>query len=699
MAQLAQAADTHKDDAQYVAALGDFFRRYQLKKGEIRQDMLDGRYHVQVGAPLPEFDRKTARAFAVSDTVDSTRQLFGLVCHPGVLPRQNLIQAFKMLESPYLLKLVASGWVPLSQPEQERFVIVYQRPPSRKLSDLLSAGTGITNEDFLNKNIIAPIAAAIDQLARAGITHGSLRPDNIYMGDMPILGDCLSAPCGYDQPFQFEPLERMQAMMAGKGHGSPAQDYYALAVTVVTLFYGSGHFANLTQEELIASIFREGVYGALTRGKEAPEVFLDFLRGTLCPNADDRWSYGEIKAWLDGKRFNVLLPPAPMAARPFEFGEHQAGSRREMAHALFQDWGRIHSVLENGQLAQWIAVGLKDKELAEAVNRISRSALELAGKNEVQFNEQIMRLLLLLDPAGPIRIASLAVHPDGIDSLSAELFMQKAEKELTLLARFIEFNMINFWLDLQRKDPAYSIPDAVNSIMIKLEKLRLSIRNTGYGFGIERMLYDLNPDMPCQSPMLSGHQVAGIPFLLATLDQLAPSLHGNEDPLDRHIAAFIASKASIQHEIKLHELAALPALATHRAVIALRLLAVAQQKTENLTLPGLTHWLAIRIAPALENIRSRTLRNHLKASLVEYARSGSLPLLADLVINPSYPAADQTGFSQAYGLYQANAMEMAGYRKVEIIDRGSEKLGLAMAKLFAFAALGITLFNVFQGGG
>lgn len=696
MAQLAtQLPDETDSGSQSGAALSEFFRRYQLKKGEVTRDVLEGRYQIQVTNPIPEFDKRSARAYAATDSVNPSKPLFALVCHPGAMPRHNLIQAFKALESPHLLKLAAAGWVPLSQPEQERFVLIYERPPSRKLSELAKGKPG---EEFLTKKIIAPLASAIDQLARNGIAHGSLRLDNIYMGELPVLGDCLAGPCGYDQPFMFEPLERMQALPAGKGHGSAAQDYYALAVTVLELLHGGEHFTGVTQEMLITSLLREGVYNAMTRGKEAPEIFHDFFRGLLCPNASDRWTYNEIKPWIDGKRFNVLLPPSPVAARPFEFGEKQAGSRRELAHVLASDWTRIQSVLENGQLVQWISVSLKDKELAEAAQRIGRSALELAGKNELQFNEQVMRLLLLLDPAGPIRIGALSMHPDGIDTLAAELFMNKAEKELTLLARFVEFNMLSFWLDIQRKDPAYVIPDAVNSGMMKLERLRLCIRNTGYGFGIERMLYELNPDLPCQSPLFAGHQVANIPFLLATLDQLAPSLHGSEDPLDRHIAAFIAAKANIQYEIKLHELAALPSLAMHRSVIALRLLAIAHQKTDNLTLPGLTHWLALRIAPALESIRSRTLRTSLQASLVRCARSGSLPLLAEMVINSSYPAADQSGFSQAYSLYQANALEIIGCRKEENIHRGSEKLGLAMAKLLAFIALGITAFNTFKGG-
>ncbi len=694
MAEPQVATSDAKDDTQYLVTLNDFFRKYRLQRTEPKRDVIDVRYQIDVNTPLPEFDNRNARAYAVTDTLAGGKPLFALVCNPNAVQRHALITPLKAISHPGIMKLLAAGWVPLSQPQQERFVLIYERPQGKKLSELMATRTGAVNETFLYKNIIAPIAAAVDQLAIAGITHGSINPDNIYFSDMPVLGDCISTPCGYNQPFYYEPLERMQALAAGKGDGDPSQDYYALAVIVLYMMYGPEHFADMTPQTLSTAIMRESAYSALTRNKEFSEVFQDFFRGILCVNAEDRWTYDQIKSWLEGRRYNVLLAPPTLASRPFEFAEQQANTKRELAHILYSNWARIPSALDNGQLAQWITVSLRNKELGEAVARLSKSAMELGGKNEVQFGEQLMRLLLLLDLAGPIRIGPLSMHVDGISSMCAELFMAKAEKDLYLLARFIEFNMVSFWLDLQRKDPNYTIPNSVNNTLIKLDKLRSCIRNTGFGFGLERMLYDLNPELPCQSPLFANDTVVSLPSLLVHLDQLAPSLAGEQDPIDRHISAYIASKANMQHEMKLHELAALPSLASHRGMIALRLLALAQQKTGNLTLPGLTHWLALRIAPALETLRSRSLRYRLHLSLVECAQSGSLQMLAETMINPAYAEADRNGFEQAWHLFQLNALRIAQYRKGSNVDQACQELGLIMSKALAFLALGITIFSV-----
>ncbi len=122
---------------------------------------------------------------------------------------------------------------------------------------------------------------------------------------------------------------------------------------------------------------REGVYNALTGQKEMPEMFYDFFRGMLSQASKDRWNYRFLKPWLEGKRYNVLPPPQPQEAiRPFEFGGQLANTRRELAHILSMDWDKMAEPVGGGQITQWIAVSLRNKDLVEKVTRISRSAGE-----------------------------------------------------------------------------------------------------------------------------------------------------------------------------------------------------------------------------------------------------------------------------------------------------------------------------------
>ena len=681
------------DHAPLVNALNDFLKQYAPPPSHVTRDVLNGRYRIDRTNPLPEFDTKTARAFAATDLMHSDKKLFALVCRQGTVQRHYALQALKGIEHPNLLTLCAAGPLALSQPEEERFVIFYLRPAGRKLSELRASTKGPISDTFITKNILGPIILAIGRLAELGIAHGGIRPDNIFFGDTPVLGDCLSEPCGFSQPYYFEPLDRMQTPPYAKGEGSVTQDYYALATLTLYMLYGQDHLASFSQEVLIRRVLREGAYAALLRNKEPPELFSDLLRGLLSGNINDRWNFRNLKQWIDGKRSNIMLPAAPAEAlRPFEFAGTEANSRRELAYLFCQHWPLVTELMQTDRLMQWVLTSLRNKDLAETLKRIRANIVDTKKNNDIQISEQLLRLALLLDPFGPIRINTLCFHLDGLDSLCAELSANKAQADLRLLTKFIEHSMWSYWQEHQNTGPDYVMPISINNILLKLDRLRLFIRNTGYGFGTERMLYEFNPEMPCQSPLLANQYINTLPALLKQLDRLAPSLSRDQDPIDPHIAAFIANRLGILHEIKLPELIPHPSLATDRAILALRLISMAQDRCGDLALPGLSQWLAIRVLPSLDILRSKTLQERVKALLVERAKTGYTQYMAQVVIHSNYAIADVSGLGRAIQTYHHNIERMAFYRSEGTIDRYSTLLGYGMAKFLAYSAFILVLY-------
>lgn len=696
----ANDADGDKADAPLLAKLNEFLRRYAPISAPPK-DTLEDRYSIDLSAPLPELDNKIAKAFTASDNMEPSRLLYAHVCEPGSIPRHRAIGLLTGLESRFLVQLVASGPVTLSSNSEERFVIFYERPLGIKLSELMNRKRIPVNQAFIIEHILTPLANAIQQIGELDISHGLVNPDNIFISDIAMLGPCVSEPAGFSQPFIYESVERIQAMPAAKGEGSTAQDYYALAVTLLYILHGPGHFSVFNEESLVRALLRQGAYNALMLEKEVPEVFYDFFRGALTIGVEERWNSRQIAPWLAGKRYNVLPPPPPMdAVRPFEFGEQQANTRRELAHMFSKDWEHMVAALHNNQLSHWVSVSLRNKELSDVVSRLSRTAYDLSSKNEAQTSEALMNIVMLLDPYGPIRIKHLSMHIDGLDTLCANLYLNKANAELQILAKFIEANMVNYWLDLQNRihKTGFEMPTAVNNINIRLDRLRGCIRNTGYGFGLERILYDLNPELPCVSPLLSNKYVTTLTNLLLQLDRAAPGLSDEEDPIDRHIAAFIASKLSIQHEIRLHDLAAVPALAASRTLTALYLLGMAQERADPVRLPGLTHWLVLRIIPMLSHIHSRTLREKLKAALMSYAPLGYLPRIAELLVTARHVADDHAAFQKALLTFHENAFAIESFQKAENIEYDSVRLGFNIARMVAYICMLGSFFLVMRLG-
>jgi hypothetical protein len=186
--------------------------------------------------------------------------------------------------------------------------------------------------------------------------------------------------------------------------------------------------------------------------------------------------------------------------------------------------------------------------------------------------------------------------------------------------------------------------------------------------------------------------------LLVKLDQLAPKLSEEEEPFDRHIAAFIASKLVIVKEVRLDELEGLPLLATNKTIMAIYLLGACQIKNSNLRLPGLTTWLVLRTLPLMDHIHSRTIRKKYKAALMALAPMGSILKIADLIVSADYAANDAVGYQQALVTYQNNINSIAFYEAAENIEAESTAMGFRIAKLVAYLCLLGAFYFTMKGG-
>lgn len=661
-------------------------------------DVLEGRYRIDFNSPFPYLTTKTVTAYSATDiknTSRETKEFVALICENNTIQRLHILNPLISAPHPNLMVLMTSGVVQLSKLEEERFVVIYEKPKGKKLSEVIAATKTRPNFEFICHNIIYPLALAINHLNDLDVPHGNINCDNIFfntVGDTITLtiGPCTTEPCGFLQPFYYEPVERMQARQSGKGEGDSTQDYYALAVVVLHIIYGINHFKELTEKMLIRKILKEGSFNALTRNKDMPEIFYDFFRGLLSHNAHDRWGFRYLKAWLDGKRYNVMPTPPPQEAiRPFEFEGDIAYTRREVADIFFHNWQHVPDIFATGQLSTWVAISLRNKELNEYLLRTAKVIASSAKKHDPYINEQIMRVISVFDPSGPVRLGKLSFHLDGINTIFADMVFTQANFELLGLMQFIELSMFHFIVTQKTKDTEKkeSEGNPYEAIFMKLDRLRSVIRNTGIGFGFERILYDLNPSMKCMSPMLAGLHVSSLSTMLKALDKLAPKLAQNSDPIDKHIAAFIASHLNIQHEIHLTSLSAQPVLAKHQVMIALKILAAAQQRTGLPHLPGLTNWLSLRILPLLDVIRSRSLKRKLLNMLANAARSGSTQKLAEVVIESGYAQAEASAFNQAVQNFKQNANSIVYYNKKEMIEIHSRQLGARMAHYIAIAAL------------
>lgn len=645
------------------------------------KDELHNHYALIPSQPLAEFSHGFGKAFAARDLMQAERAMYAVVLDNEV-PYRRLVDEVGNFNHPNMVGLIDSGTVQCSHVNEARQVLFIERPKGTLLSEFMKT-TPKLHEHRVIDFILQPLVKALLALREKKFSHGHIHPNNVYVGDTTMLGECYSAPCGSLGHFIFEPPERLCDPL-GRGEANEKSDVYALAVLAYTLLYNTDRFKNMPQQEFARLAMDGGIYNMFAGHHEFSDTFQDFFRGVLIDDPNERWDLTQVAQWLGGKRFNMIAPSAPKeASRSFAFIGQNYFGRRPLAHALHSNWREALKDIRSMKLDRWCEVSLHRPEMAERVER----TLRLAGdaSTDRQVSDMLTRIISILDQAGPLRSMSVSTRPDGIGPMLANCMRLGSQNELGQLLNMIETDVANYWSELdefnKQEGPS----------LWKLARLRQFLKSPAFGFGIERALYDLNPSLSCQSELLRRYHITEAVDVLKALDAMSRNLAPDTSFTDRHLAAFVATKVDITKEIRLFELQTLPALANNPELVVLRILARAQQRQDRLQLIGLTTWAAMRIEKMLDEIHNRASRKHLKLKLKKLAATGNLTELLG-VVNKEVAQKDHQGFVQAIALHQINHQKIERFQNPRLIDYYAKELGGKMASTISYFILAVTSY-------
>jgi hypothetical protein len=676
-----------------LAALLENYRSNYTPGGSEKKDDLLTRFTLLPGRPLPEFDHPYAKAYEAKDDFNEARQIYGLVCDPTMPIRSQPIADMTAVIHPNLVSLLGAGAVNCSHLNESRYVIFLERPRGYPLLELIKKGTRLHEHKVID-NVLQPAVRALVLMREKKVSHGHLFPGNLFLSDNSQLGEFFSAPSGTLGHYIYEPLERMMADPLGRGLPNEKSDVYSLGMVAFELIYGLEKFKSIPRETLIERFIQYGSYYVLAANRDFSDTFQDFFRGIFNDNPAERWGLDELSQWINGKRFNMIAPSAPKeASRPLLFVNENFFARRLLANALHRHWRAALKEIHNLKIDRWCEASLHRAELAEKLDRILRIAGQ--GSTDAQLSEMMSRVICVLDPTAPIRTQALTLRPPGIGPMLASL-VQHQGTELSQLISIIETDMGNFWSE---QSEGNKTPE-MSKIIWRLQRVRPYIKNKAMGFGLERLLYDLNPSLCCQSPLLKPYHVNTANDALKTLDAIAKQMGPEASFADRHLAAFIASKLEMNRETRLSELEAVPILAQNQELVVLKMLAKAQQKNSKLQLVGLCGWAGMRIEKMIDTIHNRIIRKRLKLQLRKLALTGNLFEIMAALMNEDVTERDGNGFANAIALHQINHERIERLRNDDILEYLSKRSGGKMAMMICYFALTITsyitLTNIFN---
>jgi hypothetical protein len=575
-----------------------------------------------------------------------------------------------------------------------RPTLIFDAPKGERVFGGEAASPPAMTEPQLVRNVITPLASAIREVTQLGIPHRAVRPGNLFYQSSnqgPImLGECFSMPPGFAQPVLYETIENAIADPYGRGAGLNADDLYALGVLILQLHVGRDPTDGMSDEEIISAKISAGSFAALAGREKLSTSMAEILRGLLNDKAADRWTLRHLDAWTTGQHFTPTMPYLPQrASRPIRFGDSDHMNKPALAHAMARRWPESMKLVDSSDFDNWMKRSFNDDKVGDVMARLANSAAG-SGPTAAIKDRYVSRLIIWMNAQSPICYREIRVNITGLSTMLANVLENQP-----LLNQFVELlrgRLVQVWMNEQ---PALNSDQLqVRRIMEEIEK---HIEKPGIGQGAERALYELDPLVPCRSPMIADFYVTAMRDLLPAIDAALPGLGEGTVPMDRHIAAFIG--AHLRRSID-RELGAIAQAQeeSERRIAILRLLAMVQQAYPSRKLPRLADAVIAMLAPALGSFHHATARADAERRMHKLGKECDFAALA-LLFDPNGPhrRSDSLGFTAAkrafIGLKQEERwLERGGLTnlgRTRVIGQRAAAIGSAFVASAAIAAYSV----------
>ncbi|MBM3488014.1 MAG: hypothetical protein FJX67_15505 [Alphaproteobacteria bacterium] len=543
----------------------------------------------------------------------------------------------------------------------------------------LTARQAPMSGDEIKRKVIPALALALVHFARRGVTHRAIRPDNIFFSTSAnasvLLGDCVATPPSWNQPAVFEPIEVAQIPPAARGAGTISDDLYALGATILSLSLGYCPLIGQDDREVVALKTAQGSYAVMLGGERPPVGLREVVRGLLADDFADRWTLADLEQWLTGELQRTVPPVRELKVdRSFDFAGKPHRHFRTIAQAFGEEWEAAATPIRNRTLEAWLKRCNADHRLVESIATIAVQAAVDAQRTPANDGRLVAHVAAILDPSGPLRYRGLIARPDGLGVVLASAMWNHDARLVDLLGDTIAKGLALDWYRFRERP--YRNDD--ESAIRQFRKLQQFLRFTGPGYGIERCLYELNPHLECQSPVIEAASVMQAAEILPALEVVVAAKGQLPTLLDRHLIAFIAArrKRNAERELGLIQGAKNNALDAKLAV--LDLFAQLQEDYGPDALPALAKWIASEVGGAATRFASRTLREQAKRRLEAAAEDGRLGPLAAAIADDTLVRHDMEGRARAAREYAA-AAERIALLESQTFEAAAQRLGWSIA--------------------
>lgn len=643
-----------------------------LSKETSKKVLIKDRFEINFDASIPWLNNNGATAYAVSDRIDTARKLFALVCDGETSPRLSILPYLKSIDNPALLKLVEFGTVCLPETKKHRMVLIYEMPLGGKVFE-----NGVCTLDFKNnhekfKNVILSFLVLSETLKSMNITHRAIRPDNLYFIDENkseiVIGDCIAAFPAYYQPAIYESIESLYADKLTRGNGNEKNDIYSIGMTALALYVGHEISTNITDAETLRLKIRKSSFSFISSVEKIPTDFSSLFKGMLNDDSGLRWGYSQVLSFFSGKQ--VSLGNNSSSERPkraLNIDGEKVYMPRDVVYSMHNNISEAYDLIIRGKLSDWAKNGLENEKLASQIDAIVKQELSSAGNKDLT----IARISILIDHSLPIRYRNISFFPDGI--AKAVFYEMKNKKSIKDYNDIFSTDLIKLWYQMQESLRAPG----------NITEFRVYIMRSEIGYGIERIIYDIDNDLPCISSLFENEFVSSAPQVLKALNASFEQINITSQPYDRSIIAFLRCKMGKKID---NYLAGLYSNRSEiKASAILQLYSMMQTKFGPSELVNLARWLVNYCKPMILVYHNKKYQKYLEKELVKIYQHGKLYEILNLLENEAALEKDRNDFAAI--LNEVNLLLLEKNKISDYMAKLGESARASALKLASFVSV------------
>lgn len=652
--------------------------------------ILKDRFEILINQPELRYNRSHAKAYDAKDLQNPEKSCVALVVEKYYPHQNKIIEELKAQNIANYAQLLDYGVVYMKQQNEARMVLFYEKPKGRALSELIKEQNFIPQFDIIKK-LISPLTIAITKLKNMEISHGAITPKNIFIDDNNIiLWDCVAQPYGYDLTDIYESFENLSIVSRPKGEATISSDIYALGILTLDACGLLENKKQYNQSQLYPAYLQKGVYNILVNEEQLEfSPLFDLLRGTLVENPIERWDIEQLNSFISGKRYNLISPSFKDTTRSFNFADTEHITLASLADAYVNNWNNALKSIADVKLVKWLdSLTTQKVKVKEQIEHIYERAAysPTIGKSA---NDIIAKTIITLNPFSALRLTykNFNIAASAIPQVLSESFKDGNLQDQINIREVISGDLIVFWRDQCDYNK--------HQLNWSVETIRALTRYSSIGFGLERILYELNPAMPCMSRNYEKYYSLSAKRQMLILEYLAKEKAAQQEKIyDKHLLCFLAARAGINKEMQVKNFPGYEQLKDNKELQSVLLLATIQERLKIESLPALTCWAALRIAEIIEQFHGLEVRQAISHDLQAVLPKGKLSYLIKILYNKEHINRDIEGYNRAIQLFMRGNAKIKRYKDKEKIAQKAQNDGQKFALSISFIILMAVSYGV-----